>query len=257
MKFLLLGFCLLSSQAFADENWQVIKSEHFLVYYFGESSFAQEVSGAAERYYRSITSDLGYDRFDGFWQWDNRAKIFIYNTADDFKKTARLGTEWAGGIANYGSKEIISYRWSAGFIESLLPHEIAHLIFREFVGPSGAVPRWLDEGVAQFEEPHKKEEAAKIVTEMIQTKTTIPLARLNQIDVRSEGSSDSARQYYAQSLSLVSYLIERYGGQRLTQLCRDLRDGKNLDMALHSAYSGQIRNLADLEDQWLAYCVNG
>lgn len=210
----------------------------------------------AERYYHKIASDLGYDRYDKFWQWDNRAKIYIYNTREEF--IAGTGAvQWATGMTRYESKEIMVFSASGGLLNSLLPHELTHLIFRDFVGFKGTVPLWLDEGVAQWEEEYKKEQAQKTVKKLIRGGDFIPIDRLTRTDIRIESDKVMVNKFYAQAITLVGFLIEKYGGLNFTSFCRQLRDGKTLDSALSSIYTSSIPNTQELQKKWIEYYGEG
>ena len=238
------------------QEWQAVKSQHFLVYYLDDKNFADNVSRNAERYYDKIASDLGYSRYDNFWQWDNRVKIYIYPDRAQFVAGTGVPREWAEGLAKYKEKEIISYKWSEGFLETLLPHELTHLIFRDFVGfpaSGGGIPLWLDEGVAQWEEESMKGEAKKITKELIRSHSYIPIRQLTEMDVRKEENTLVARNFYFQATTLVGFLVEKYGGRKFTLFCRGLRDGKSMDEALSSAYTNVISDTADLERKWVEY----
>jgi len=248
----LLVFCF---SIYADE-WKVIKGEHFLVYYLDDKSFAKDVSRHAERYYKKIASDLGYPRYDKFWQWENRVKIYIYPTHEQFIVGAQIPRAWAQGVARYDKKEIISFRWNEGFLDSLLPHELTHLIFRDFVGypaSGGGIPLWIDEGVAQWQEKNKKKEAEKIVKVLIKRLEFIPIGQLTSMDIRNEDNPFLARNFYAQAISLIAFLVDEYGGRRFTEFCRNLRDGKSLNASLARVYGNSMKNIDELEKHWLKY----
>ena len=61
----------------AEENWQELKGEHFLVYFLQDQKFAKDALDKSEMYYRNIASDLGYPRYADFWLWDKRVKVYI------------------------------------------------------------------------------------------------------------------------------------------------------------------------------------
>ncbi|MFH1189725.1 MAG: peptidase MA family metallohydrolase [Candidatus Omnitrophota bacterium] len=234
------------------ENWQELKGEHFEVFYLEDAKFAQDVLTKAERYYERIASDLGYSRYDNFWQWDKRAKIYVYRTHEEFLK-ATGKKSWIYGTAIYSERKIISYRWSQGFLDVLLPHELSHLIFRDFVGFKGAVPLWLDEGVSQWEETNKRKWAEYTVKKLIRSGNYIPLAELTRLSSGSENDFTVSAKLYSQAVTLVGYLIGKYGSDKFAQFCRGLRDGKNVDEALAYAYVDSIRNITELEKGWLDY----
>ena len=241
-------------------DWKVIKGEHFLVYYGDNKKFAREVLSRAEKYYNKIAVDLGYSRYDNFWRWDDRVKIYIYQTREDFiRATGR--NPWIYGIAKYHEKEIISYEWSVGFLDSLLPHEITHLVFRDFVGfpVSGGkgIPLWLDEGVAQWEEEGRRASSAEMVNKLIKEKNYIPIAELMDTDVRTKSDYALSQKFYAQAVTLVGYMIKEYGSSKFNLFCRQLRDGKNVNAALSFVYTNSIPNIKSLEKKWIKYYGGG
>jgi len=248
---------LFSAIVVVAQDWQVLKGKHFLVYYKEDKSFAKETSRQAEKCYKRIASDLGYSRHDKFWQWDDRVKIYVYLTHDEFIKATGIKRLWAQGVANYEKKEIISYRWNEGFLDSLLPHEITHLIFRDFVGFPGRIPLCMDEGVAKWEEVYARYEAAEIVKKLIKEGKYIPIRQLINMDIRQEDDYELAHNFYAQSTSLVGYLIEKYGGSKFTLFCRQLRDGKSIDEALSFVYTNSIHNIDELEKDWVKHYGGG
>ena len=251
MSGLVMILLLIASLAPADE-WKELKSEHFLVYYSEDEVFAGEVSQYAERYYEKIASDLGYSRYDNFWTWDNRAKIYIYPGRQDYLK-ATNAQEWSDGFANYNKKEISGYERNPRFLEMLLPHEMTHLIFRDFVGFKGEVPVWLDEGVAQWEEKEKRKTAIILLKAYISTNEVIPLAYLTRMNIAQEKSEEISRKFYAEAVTLVGFLIEKYGESKFILFCRQLRDGGSINEALSFAYSDSIRDISELETKWIKY----
>jgi hypothetical protein len=268
---LVFGFWI-SSYA---QEWQELKGEHFLVYFTQDKKFAQEVLDKAEVYYQRIASDLGYPRYSEFWLWDKRVKIYIYPDHASFL-AATGQPQWSQGMADYKNKQIISFLWSKGFLESLLPHEMAHLIFRDFVGFKGEIPLWLDEGVAQWAEEAKRGEMKFKVQQLFEKDALLSLEDMIRLDIRNVTEKDrvyirSTRTkegdkgivflsgdnlittYYLQSVSLVGFLIEKYGSERFADFCRQLRDGKTIEEALKFAYPVYMRNLKELENRWREY----
>jgi len=261
MKRLYLGIvifviCAVGAAALA-EDWRELKGEHFLIYYIQDRGFAKKVLSRAEKYYDKIASDLGYSRYDNFWSWENRVKIYIYGSQEDFLSASGIELEWPMGMADYKKKEIRSFRWSEGFLDSLLPHEMTHLIFRDFVGFTGEIPLWLDEGVAQWEEKGRKKEAKRIVRGLIGDGKYIPLSALMSMDIRKEPDAEVSYKFYAQSVSLVAFFCEKYGSSKFRLFCRQLRDGKTMDEALSHIYVNSINDTEELEKKWLEYYGGG
>jgi hypothetical protein len=253
MRAALAAFFLLaaSAAALADE-WQEVKGDHFIVYYKSHDDFAKDVANHSEKYYKQIADDLGYPRYSNFWSWDNRAKIYIYENEDDFRKTTGE-KPWSHGMASYANKEIHTFRGDDNFVNAVLPHEITHLIFRDFVGFKGEVPLWLDEGVAQWEEPAKREMAFKVARWLVHEDKDYPIQDLMAKDIRKETDQEKVDAFYMQSVTLVDFLIKNYGNQRFTEFCRQLGEGKTFDAALQAAYPGTIESLFELDRRWREY----
>ncbi len=237
-------------------SWKQVAGDHFLVYYLQDEGFAKEVSSMAERYYQRIASELGYPRYSAFWTWDNRVKIYIFPDHASFLR-ATGQPEWSQGLAEYSTKRIFSYAWSEGFTESLLPHEIAHLIFRDFIGFKGQVPLWLDEGVSQWAEEPKRRAVKEVMRRFLSEGKLLSLSAMMKLDVRElpagKGHEELIDVFYVQSVSLVGFLIERYGSLSFAEFCRGLRDGKGVEEALRAAYPDHVRSLDEFEKEWRGY----
>ncbi len=249
---MVVALLFLLRPAVAEEAWQEVKGENFVVFYLEDAVFAQEVLTQAERYYQGIASDLGYSRYDNFWQWENRAKIYIYRNHEEFLK-ATGKKPWIHGTAFYNKREIVSYKWGQGFLDVLLPHELCHLIFRDFVGFKGEVPLWLDEGVAQWEEAGRRKWAIGTVKTLIEKKAYMPLGELMRIGSDSENDPVLSAKLYSQAATLVGFLMEKYGQSRFVSFCRELRDGKSVDEALAFVYTDSIPDTGSLEEKWLQH----
>jgi hypothetical protein len=252
---ILFSWALLAAFGPEKAPWKEIRGDHFIVFYFGEDSFAQEVLRKAEQYYKQICEDLGYERRSSFWQWDKRVKIYIYKTKEDFLKNSGKA-EWSEGYANYTERTIVSYEWKENFLEALLPHEITHLIFRDYVGFQGEVPIWLDEGVAQWEEPAKRNVVRSIMRSYLKSARGYALEDLTTVDVRNISAKPAVEIFYVEAASIVDFLIAKYGSDSFIFFCRQLRDGKSIGAALPFAYPTQMRTVKEMEEKWKAY-ING
>ena len=273
-------------------QWEEQKSEHFILYHEslrGSSDLAEQreakrlflksVLEKAEEYYQAIAADLGYPRYSEFWTWDKRVRIYIYPTRQQFLRETQQ-PQWSHGMADYTRKAVFSYILSENFMHSILPHEIAHLVFRDFVGFKGEIPLWLDEGVAQWEERTDKSAIKGQIAGLYANDALLSIDDMMNLDIRAIKINDriyirmvptskntktvlflDARHlvdtYYLQSASLVGFLIERFGSKEFAHFCRQLRDGKSVEQALIDTYPAHIRGLDDFERQWRAYVASG
>ncbi|MFA5099655.1 MAG: hypothetical protein WC547_02085 [Candidatus Omnitrophota bacterium] len=288
---ILLSLVCINAVCFAgQQNWQELKDEHFIVHYMPASassslvssqpqmstdSFARQVLFEAERYYQRIALELGYARSSEFWTWDKRVKIYIYSNRETYQASGNY-PPWSEGMADYKKKAILSFAGSASFVDSILPHEIAHLVFRDFVGLRGDIPLWLDEGVAQWAEEKKTPQVKSLVKLMFLKDSLLTLDDMMKLDIRTIVHKNNVyirptitrqgdrgvlfltgdalvNSYYMEAASLVSFMIDKYGSMEFSNFCRQLRDGKSVEDAVKNVYYTHIRDMVEFEMCWRKY----
>ena len=248
-----------STDAFDHLQWLQLKDTHFIVNFQEERDrpAAQKILREAERYYQRIGEAIGFTRYGNFWTWDNRAKIFLFADKEDF--LAETGQpEWSIGYANKDAyaivgRMIVTYRQEGDFFDGLLPHEIGHLILHEFIKDPGKIPPWFDEGIAQLYEDGKIKQSLEIMKVLVAQDKFIPFPYLMRWDIQQEQDPVKVTLFYAQSLTIVEFLIKQYGSDAFGRLCRNIRDGKSFEDSLSNAYPSTVPTLADLEKKWTAF----
>ena len=231
--------------------WQENRSTHFIVYYKNAPEyFIRQVADRAEIYYNNIADDLGFRRYD-FWTWDNRAQIYIYDNSADYQASTGL-PGWSAGAVEPKGKTIQAFPYAQGFFETTLPHELGHIIFREFVGFNNrAIPIWFEEGVASYQEKLKYARLSRMLKKAVENKTFIPLSQLANIDIYSSKDNNLVELFYAEAFSAVDYLINKFGRDKFVSFCQNLRDYKNFVQALSSVYP--FDSVEELDKDWQRY----
>jgi len=251
--FIVLHFAQLSSSDYLGKEkvWKEYKRRHFIVYYKeAPLDFVKEVEKAAEQYYEEITNNLGFTRYKG-WTWDERVKIYIYDDHDDYIDSAGQA-RWSHGAASARRKTIHTFPSAHGFFDSTLPHELGHIIFREFVGFRVQIPRWFEEGVAMYQEKAKRWGSNRIVKKAIETEDFIPLDELSHVVLTSKTDDQKVKLFYAESASIVYYMISELGEYRFVQFCRKIKSGDSFIKALTSVYF-RFKDLEHLNKSWVEY----
>jgi hypothetical protein len=245
-----------AAQPSTDQPWEETTSKHFIVRHRSDAAFAVTIAAAAERHYEAIARDLGYTRFGDYWLWEQRATIVLHPSVVAFA-AATGAPVWARGKADHSVRTIHAVTGDGNLSESVLPHELAHLIFRQFVGFEGDIPLWLDEGVAQREESEGKLLARSRTRGLMARGRLASLAELTDVRGADLGSRIPAEAFYPQAGSLVGFLVDVHGSERFTKFCRQLRDGRALEDALRFTYPETLRTMQDLERGWKAYLEGG
>jgi hypothetical protein len=251
LYFIFTIFSLLSAQAYAqNNNWQIAKSTHFVIYYKNApNNFIKQVTEKSEDYYNRIASDLGFMRYN-FWLWDNRAKIYIYDSAQDYQKGTGQAA-WSAGSTIAQDKVISTFIGTQGFFDTTLPHEMGHIIFREFAGyDNSAVPLWLEEGVASYQEKNKYSMANQFIKNEIKESRFLTLKQLSGFNINST-DDNAVKLFYAEAFSIVDFLIKKFGSDTFVLFCQNLRDKRNLQRAIASVYP--FSNLEEMDEAWQKY----
>ena len=249
---LLIAWLVLgSSVIFGSEypNWQEKKGSHFIVYAQQHSSFTDDVLRKAEDVYEDIVRYFGSLPKNDFWTWDNRCKVYIYPSRSEYVRLTKQ-PEWSSGFADIRRRTIVSYVDAPDFLDSVLPHEMAHLIFREFIETDNRqVPRWLDEGFAISQEKNIRVSLDETIRHAVEANSTMTLQELSTMSSLHMRPTDQARLFYAQAQSITRFLLERRDASYFINFCRLLRDGVNLEEALRRSYQ-DFDTLRELEESW-------
>jgi len=222
--------------------WQSLTStvpqggELTLFWYEGDDSFARELMDACEEGLARLTQDIGTYP-------ERPIKIYIYASANDLKGAMIFPQEWTGGVAFTAFSTI-----AIGITPSNLDwgkravvHELAHLVVHQATfSPYGQLPLWLDEGLAMYNEGELDPVFRSCLQEAI--------LEDKLISVRSLCSPFSAETEkvclsYAQSYSLVEYLLDNYGQDKMLDLLTILKQGSTYDEALIEVYDFDIDGL--------------
>jgi tetratricopeptide (TPR) repeat protein len=136
--------------------------------------------------------------------------------------------DWVSGV--YDGKIRVAVRANAedpNVMSSVLGHELAHALMRQVSGDRA--PGWLHEGLAQWLEGRRisRDETREAVKAR-------GARSIEELESRFPGAMDraQARALYAQSLSLVEYIVAVRGEGALACIVRRLRDGDTLAEAL-------------------------
>lgn len=238
------------------KGWNQISDKHFIVFFkSGQSdNLPRSILNKAEEYYRSIADRIGYSRYQNFWTWDERVSIILFSSKDDYVSTTGRPV-WSKGFAishlsSINQRMIVAFIGEDDFLEDTLPHEIGHLILHDFIGMNRFIPKWFDEGVAQLEERRDDQDHQTILARLIQSGQGMPLVMMQDVSLGGNIDSRYASIFYAESLYIVDFLVKTYGKESFIKLCRNLRDGKNFEEALKSAYYPSIDSLVSLQSKW-------
>ena len=122
-------------------------------------------------------------------------------------------------------------------------HEMTHLYVDEAIeGPGVRVPSWLNEGLAMYFEsgPRGRD---RILARAAVGNRLIPLRSMGAVP----GRPDDIRTFYAQSWSIVRYLIDGHGEEGMSDLLAEIGDGAPVEAAVQTVYG---KSLEEIDAEW-------
>lgn len=177
--------------------------------------------------------------------------FFIYADEATFREALGPATrENVGGQAHPGIRTLFALITpadiDASWVESVVPHELVHLVFATAVdNPYHEPPHWLNEGLAVYlADGYGRDDQAQ-VRNAARDGSIIPLDGL-------AGAFPTTRERfflaYAESVSAVDRIVRVNGRAALVQLIRSYADGVSDDEAFQAAIG---RDVAGFEADWL------
>jgi hypothetical protein len=178
---------------------------------------------------------------------DTPIDLYVYPNYGDMKDAILYEPSWTGGMAFPEYSIFImgisgsDTTWDANTVI----HELTHILIGHFTFSCiGSVPQWLNEGLAMFSEGKLDADMQDQLDQAIKDNTLLTVRSLNG---GFSELSDKANLSYGQSQSLVNFLIQTYGQDKMTALLSALRDAKPIDEALTEVYGFDTDGL---EDAW-------
>jgi hypothetical protein len=207
-----------------------------LFWYKGSDSFAQELMGACQEGLAKLTQDIGTYS-------DRPIKIYVYASDSDLKGAMISSQEWTGGVA-FTDFDIIAIGIPPNELDwgkKTVVHELTHLVVRQATfSPYGQLPVWLDEGLAMYNEGELDPDFRSCLDEGISEDDLVSVRTLCS---PFSAYSDKACLSYAESYSLVKYLLDNYGQGKMLNLLALLKQGNTYDEALIEVYGFDIDGL--------------
>ncbi|MQG38301.1 MAG: hypothetical protein FI719_08135 [SAR202 cluster bacterium] len=122
-------------------------------------------------------------------------------------------------------------------------HEMTHILVARAAGSRASVPLWLNEGLAEYGNLDQTISYERFLEWAVGTDRLIPLKSLRSFP----GDPNLTLVAYGQGRSVVKYMIDEFGTEKMSELLATLGTGIGIDDALGAVYGFGIRGL---EDKW-------
>ena len=122
-------------------------------------------------------------------------------------------------------------------------HEMTHILVARAAGSRGVVPLWLNEGLAEYGNLDQTVSYKRFLEWAVGTDRLIPLKNLRSFP----GDPNLTLVAYGQGRSVVKYMVDEFGTEKMSELLTTLGTGVGIDDALGAVYGF---NILGLEDGW-------
>lgn len=229
-------------------SWHSVETANFRILNFGARPVTAETTAACERLREQIV---------GCWlegtaeAWSPKCTLVLHPTDSAYIREVGPGgrNTVASSLVDRKQGRIASRRvdiraTQANWQTTALGHELTHIVLADRFA-QGAIPRWVDEGVALMADPpEKRHQHAQDLKRSLAVGSHFRALEL--ITLGDYPAPERWGAFYGQSLALVEYLVDRSGHQRFLEF---------VEMALDRGYEPALREkydltVADLELQW-------
>ena len=223
-----------------EAEYREQQSSHFILRYEGSQasdSLRNDILSTLENHYNTLQRDLGAA--------PGNISVSLYTKQAFFDVTQ--APAWSAAMNDGKLRIPVSGLTSmTPALERVLRHELAHS-FTTYM-THHHLPQWLDEGIAQLEEPRSASMFGPRLAELYTAGRQIPL---NQLESTFQSfGQEEAFVAYAEALAAVECIRANHGMANLAQLLQKLGDGEPIESALRSTIHG---GYAQLESEITEY----
>ena len=228
-------------------EWQTLEASPFQVrWHSGGGSFGESILSAAKK---------GVARTQ---QWlplaaPSQIILQVYEYPSDVQEVLQLaGYSWLGGHSDPVLGRILlsipPNSQSSLEIERQVPHEVAHVMLFQALGPEayGNLPIWLTEGIASNAELYSDPVRGQLLNLAYGGNHLLPIAGLCEVFPQTTAN---ARLAYAEVASFVDYLHEEYGVVGLGALIDAYSENFDCLNAPRALFG---MDLGELEQDWIS-----
>jgi hypothetical protein len=234
-------------------GWQMIESGSFRVMHKSQPELAREVSRTAE----AARKDM-YERWAGpaGGNWSPRCDIFLYATGAEYAKVTGKSADQSGhSTVGTRAGRVMSRRIDLraddpSLLDGSLPYEVTQVLVADLFSDQ-PIPRWARIGMAALSEsPESVARYQRAVPGLLREKKLFAVGPF--IDQPEFPDAASITPFYAESVSLVSYLVQLKGPKAFTAFLREApRRGYAKALTTHYGF----KDAADLQDHWVKHSL--
>lgn len=239
----------------AEGGWQSVETPNFRVLHRGQPAAAADVGQTAE----AARKDM-YDRWAGApaATWSPKCDIYLHPTGTDYARATGKSAD-GPGHSTVGTKagRVVGRRIDLrldepALLDGTLPSEVTQVVLADLFADQ-PLPRWAIVGMAALSEsPEGVARYRRAVPALLHEKKLFAVGPF--LDQPNFPEPALVTGFYAESVSLVSFLVELKGPRAFATFLREA-PRRGYARALTSHYG--FKDPAELQNRWVKHVLGG
>ena len=207
-------------------NWQILRTEHFDVYYYPEmTELARQGAALAENGYRYLE-----EKFD--MNVGNRIPLIFYSSHLFFEQTNTTPgfiPEGVGGFFEFlKGRVVIPFDGSLAEFRHVIRHELVHVFMNAKItrvlrdhrqSTDREPPLWFSEGLAEFWSTNWDNQAEMVMRDAVLNNYIVPLSQMEKIY--------GTFLMYKEGQNILQFISEKYGDDKILLLMENFWKSKS------------------------------
>ncbi|MBI3942714.1 MAG: hypothetical protein HY326_06845 [Chloroflexi bacterium] len=225
-------------------QWQMLANKGVTVHWYNQdTAFGQHVLDISNQAIARLSTSFGVST-------DKPIKVVVYQTKAEMQPALNSrGQTYDQLITTLGvvvSEDTLLLLAEQSDLDATINHELTHVIVGIVTkNPYNEIPSWLNEGLAMYNEGAMPAGNKAALDQGIRSNTLLTIRTMTA----QPGRPDQVNLFYGQVRSIVDYMLQKYGKEKMAQLLNTFKDGSTTDGALQKVYGF---NMDGLDQQWRA-----
>ena len=223
-------------------TWESLTEGKIVLYWYdADQTFGRELLGSAVESLARLEGNVGVEL-------EKPVKIIVYQSKADMQEalTSR-GAIFEEQIITLGvvvAPDIVLLHGAHQDVDVTIAHELTHVVVGLATeNPYADIPAWLNEGLAMYNEGELRSGNAQALKKGIRENSLLSVRSLTA----PTGNPDEVNLFYGEVYSVVDFLLETYGKEKMSELLKVFKEGSLADDALMRVYGF---DQDELDAQW-------
>ena len=234
---------------YTDFEWQVLRTEHFDIYYYPEmKNLAEQGAFFAEESYKLLQSRFNHSV-------NSRIPLILYSSHLHFEQTNTSPgfiPEGVGGFFEFlKGRVVIPADGSLSRFRHVIRHELVHVFmnsklnrvhFDHRQAQDRTTPLWFTEGLAEAWSTEWDDQAEMVIRDAVLNNYLVPLADMDQIY--------GTFLMYKEGQNVLRFIEERYGEEKVLLIMENFWRASSFSEVIRATIG---KSYKELDEDWIYY----